>query len=177
MAEWEKVPLGNHNAYYRYTNNKSKIWILIVVLFLVGVYIKLNPNVLAKLTDNIKGLNIGYTLKPRYFCDESNETCHNIFNQLVTNCNNSYFELDTSSETIVMDITNKGDTCNVYCYIKNSVVSQHKGTSMSCNLPISKTSLILDVYSSEAYKYCDGSMKDMRIQELQQIGQAIWKYG
>ena len=63
MADWEKVPLGNHNAYYRYTNNKSKIWILIVVIFLIGVLIKYsqdNPNIQQSISGKTTDIGIGY---------------------------------------------------------------------------------------------------------------------
>jgi hypothetical protein len=177
MTEWEKVPLGNHNAYYRYVpNKKTKIWILLVIIFLIGVAYKVKPEIFNKTFYTIKAFGIG-TSKPKYYCESTNETCINLFNEFEQKCNNSIFVVDTETMITKIDITNNGDTCNVMVFVEGSVNSQFKGTSMSCNVPMSKTNILLQSYSVEFLKYCDGSLKDVTVENLQKLGQAIWENG
>lgn len=89
--------------------------------------------------------------------------------ELKNSCNDSIITQDTNSFTIDIDITNQNDNCHVVYSVERSSLSGFKGTSMTCDIPISKTDVMTQPYltiSMELFKYCEGSFKDLYLKDL-----------
>ena len=93
----------------------------------------------------------------------------NQIKELQSKCENSVITLDSSALTQTVDITNMEDNCHIVYSVDRSALSGLKGTSMTCDIPMSKTALITQSSSIELLKYCEGSMKDKFLELIQQM--------
>jgi len=138
---------------------KTPLKIAFILVVLISIYYFFtNSNINLNL-NSVLPLESLFKEKPKYFCESGNETCSNFVKGLMVDCKDSIIIQDYSSLTLKIDITKLSNNCHVVYYVEHSALTGWKGTSMVCEIPLKKTSVMIGT-SFLALKYCEGSLKD-----------------
>ena len=159
---------------YRGLNNGAKAIIAIVIVLLILLAFLNQGKVVSSITQtynkaNFSKLNPVYisgnfslgnfsflstTPKTIYHCSKEKEKCETAMKV----CEEAILFEEDPSIDLKITITKKHDTCKFYYKVENSFVSKFEGTSMTCDIPLSK--LDKDPDDIDNLKYCEGSLKD-----------------
>jgi len=105
--------------------------------------------------------------RPELYCDYTDSECMDKFNEYKAQCTDSVITIDSAYTLTEYKLRKKGTYCEYYMKILGTNVASLKGTTLRCNIPLSKMEEFSTTSNEMAYyKYCEGDY-------IEAIGEAI----
>ena len=101
------------------------------------------------------------------YCNYKDSVCMDKFKEDKAQCTDSVITIDSAYTLTKYKLRKKGDYCEYYMKILGTNVARLKGTTLTCNIPLSKMKEFSTTSNEMAYfKYCEGDF-------IEAINQAI----